>query len=523
MSDGKDVYDESSDRKIVFGLDASAVDVFGQQMIPNNGVGLSELVKNSYDADASIVEIHLGAAFEKDLDETYVAIKDDGEGMSIDDLEKKFFVIGHQHKRKEMTAKGRIPVGEKGVGRFAVQRLGKRLLLFTKKEGGPEYKVEVDWERYTAGKKIDEIELDVQVDHKKQFEEDGHGTILLIGNLRERFDGNTLAHLKRAVNHLISPFAQTRDFKIDLVVPKQMEHLSSIKDLGTAAFARQAHFQFRGTLDRTTGLLDYIFDNNHPWSEDKGKHETGVWDDWKDSFLRGIEFDFYIFNKTSALLGASGIVKTELNRLVGIRLYRNGLRVYPYGQNKGKRPENDWLGITRERAQNTKSWFGEDQCIGAINFRRDRNLNWELKDKTDRSGMIENEHWNELVRISREVVKKIHAEFMAGKGVNPLIAPKQAYKGTQLGLTDFSQNEKTSTPAPKESKVKQTPLPDPIPYAPAEDEVPSELRSARERVQEASILISEIMRDLKMDKMGVKSRVQDAESKLNEALRDLGE
>ncbi len=90
MSDREDVYDETLERKIVFGLDASAVDVFGRQMIPNNGVGLSELVKNSYDADASIVEIHLGAAFEKDLDKTYVLIKDDGEGMSEEGVAKVF-------------------------------------------------------------------------------------------------------------------------------------------------------------------------------------------------------------------------------------------------------------------------------------------------------------------------------------------------------------------------------------------------------------------------------------------------
>ncbi len=511
-----------SDQKIRFESDAKLVDTLGQQLIPNNGVGLSELVKNSYDADASIVEIHLGAAFEEDLSKSYILIKDDGEGMSFEDLEEKFFTIAHEHGRREKTPKGRIPVGEKGIGRFAVQRLGKRLLLFTKKRGGPEYKVEVDWERFTPGTKLGEVELVVQSDHEKEFEENGFGTILLIANLRERFDGKTLAHLKREVNVLISPFAQTKDFQINLKVPEDKEHLSSAK-LGTAAFARQSHFQFKGQLDKTTGLLSYTFDNNHPWSENKGYHETGVWHDWKGSFLKGLEFDFYIFNKTSALLNNTGVIRTELNSLVGIRLYRNNLRVYPYGQNDGKRPINDWLGITRERAQNTSSWFGEDQCIGAINFQRNKNLNWELKDKTDRSGMIENEHWDELIRISREVVQKIHSEFMTGKGVNPRIAPKPAFKRTQLGLSAFSQNEKTNTPSPKESKVKQGSRLNPIPYAPAEDEVPSELRSARERVQEASILISEIMRDLKMDKMGVKSRVQDAESKLNEALKDLEE
>lgn len=115
--------------------------ILGEHMISDHVVGLLELVKNSYDADATQVRVALA-----DLDNpktTQIVIEDDGFGMTATDVVEKFLSPAVDHKSRDKknqkrTPKGRLPIGEKGVGRFAVQQLGHRLNLVTRASGEPE-------------------------------------------------------------------------------------------------------------------------------------------------------------------------------------------------------------------------------------------------------------------------------------------------------------------------------------------------------------------------------------------------
>ena len=510
------------ERVLRFRSNARLVDTLGQQLIPNNGVGLSELVKNCYDADAENVSIHLGKAFDRDRDERVMMIVDDGQGMDIDALENKFFEIAHNHDRPKKTSKfGRTPVGEKGIGRFAVQRLGRFLDLYTKTEGGTEWKVEVDWDDFSDEKKLSEVGITATSDHEPKMIPTGHGTILLIKSLRERFDGNHLSKFKSDIEWLVSPFVGKTDFNIDLKVPEDKETLVG-SDISTVEIARQAHFSFKGEIDEN-GILTFTYTNNHPWSKKNGEVKTDQWGDWKESLVRNVKYDFYIYNKTKPLLAASKINAAKLRKMTGIRLFRNGLRVYPYGSNGGKGPEGDWLGITHERAQAPSKWFAEDQVIGSVNFTHSESINCQLKDKTDRSGMIENKEWEDLRRVTREIIKKLKGAYIPVAN-NPSQAPPELSPGVQIGLSDFAGSGEggiSSTSSPPKPKIPQKTAE--VPFEPPTVESPPEIEGAREYVQNASRLISEVLRDLNMEKEDVRERIKDAEGELRDALGALEE
>src|SRR5947209_5212653 len=114
--------------QIAFRPKARLVSILGEHLISDQAVGLIELVKNAYDADATEVEVQLLdlAAPEK----TTVIVRDNGFGMTISDIEGKWLSPAIDHKERDKRANRRtpmqrLPIGEKGVGRFAVQQIGR--------------------------------------------------------------------------------------------------------------------------------------------------------------------------------------------------------------------------------------------------------------------------------------------------------------------------------------------------------------------------------------------------------------
>ena len=109
----------------------------GEELNPDLTQGLIELVKNSYDADAHNCTIELNNVFNYDphnqsLFQSKITIKDDGVGMTDEDISNNWLLLGESGKSTtEKTKLGRIPVGDKGLGRLAALRLGSKTILKT--------------------------------------------------------------------------------------------------------------------------------------------------------------------------------------------------------------------------------------------------------------------------------------------------------------------------------------------------------------------------------------------------------
>src|SRR5947209_4301765 len=112
-----------------FSVDARAMLTWGRESIKDHTTAVLELVKNSYDANATVVEVEI-KTLASASGGAHVRIADNGVGMSADEVEHHWLRLGYSAKRDDrFTARGRRKTGEKGVGRISADRLGAILEL----------------------------------------------------------------------------------------------------------------------------------------------------------------------------------------------------------------------------------------------------------------------------------------------------------------------------------------------------------------------------------------------------------
>src|ERR1700740_2866981 len=143
-------------KELLFNPYARLLTMLGDQLIKNERIALVEIIKNAYDADASWVKVTFsgfGDTFEVNA-QSRIAIEDDGTGMTQEVLEQHWVNPATPIKKigketKDTTTKGRKIQGEKGIGRFAILKLGKTVSVVTRPEGSDsEYTLKFDFSPY---------------------------------------------------------------------------------------------------------------------------------------------------------------------------------------------------------------------------------------------------------------------------------------------------------------------------------------------------------------------------------------
>jgi hypothetical protein len=120
--------------------------MLGRENISSPVVAVLELVKNAYDADASQVNVIFRRTSRKD---GFIVIDDDGEGMDVNTLQDHWMVISTDNKlRSPTTRKGRYMVGEKGIGRLAMDRLARQTTIVTHRRNADGLRLIIDWTKY---------------------------------------------------------------------------------------------------------------------------------------------------------------------------------------------------------------------------------------------------------------------------------------------------------------------------------------------------------------------------------------
>ncbi len=107
--------------------------IIGKELINNDNVAVMELVKNSYDAGAKNVTVEFRNLKNPDRKNHELIIADDGIGMTKEDIENKWLNLAYSIKRVQNAQNNRLQAGNKGIGRFSCDRLGKQLDIYTKK------------------------------------------------------------------------------------------------------------------------------------------------------------------------------------------------------------------------------------------------------------------------------------------------------------------------------------------------------------------------------------------------------
>lgn len=378
---------------------ARLVSVLGEQLIRDARVGLLELVKNAYDADASKVTVELlGLA---SAETTEIIITDDGEGMDKETVLGRWLepATGHKEEAKKAGVRTpkfkRLPLGEKGVGRFAAHRLGRQLELITRKEGQPEVVVRINWDDFEQGNPyLHEVPVKWEERTPIVFTGDKTGTRMIMRVAREVWKEEDVRSVSEGLRRLMNPFKPVNDFDVRLVCPD----FARYEDLDPGDLLTRAHAIFEGLVDEN-GIMeaDYTFrlPGYRPRHLSFSKEDLRLTiKDWKPPDLKpecgGFYFRFYLWHRAAASLSQTGINDPkELDRQCGVNIFRDGIRVLPYGE-----PDDDWLSLDERRYLKPAKMIGRKTILAAIEITQSGNP--DLRDKTNREGLIENQAFLDL-------------------------------------------------------------------------------------------------------------------------------
>jgi C4-dicarboxylate-specific signal transduction histidine kinase len=366
--------------------------LLGDQLISDEVMAAVELVKNAYDADARQVIVVLDGLSRKRS--ASIEVRDDGDGMDLDTVLHVWFEPATHRKmrtrrRKARTALGRYPLGEKGVGRFAADKLGSRMELVTRARGTTqEVHLHVRWESYGGNGYLDEIENRWEVGEPRVFLGESHGTVVRISGLRTRWDAARVARLRDGLSRLVSPFSAMLDFGIALLCPEFPDHSGPVIDdlIDHAPHRLVGRVDAHGLLHVEQPAADLV--NLVPLASESFREGAN---------MRRPEcgpFHVALFVWDLDAVGHRGTRinsdrRQSLRRRNGVSLYRDGFRVWPYGE-----PGNDWLELNQRRVNNPTMRVSTNQIMGFVEITQEHSP--ELQDRTSREGLVDSTALHDL-------------------------------------------------------------------------------------------------------------------------------
>ena len=326
--------DNTNQNTIKWRFDVSTLRLRGREIITDRITALFELVKNCYDANAQNVFVEFYNVETKNSD-SKIIIRDDGLGMTLSDIRDKWMVVGTASKRREKFSPepyNRRYVGEKGIGRFAVDKLGGRVLIKTKKENETnELNVSINWDVYEQLENQAQLALFTDVENTFYYTESTeageHGTSLEITNIKEIWTQKDIQKLYRELTKIVSPYFPPKPpFNIYVFSNEHSEEFGQKKVV--ADVVDYASHSESITFDIENKRQDYLFFNQKTKEVEKKKT------DFKS--IGTIKMQLHYFN-SSAKSKYNSVYKDADAKIDGIKIYRDGLITTPFAEFKDKR------------------------------------------------------------------------------------------------------------------------------------------------------------------------------------------
>lgn len=410
---------------------ARLMNIIGDQLITDKKVAVIEIIKNCYDADAENVQVRFfnmsnyGKNYLTEKEQPYIEIEDDGEGMTLETITNVWLrpatpsKLDKKKNRNDKTKKGRIIQGEKGIGRFAIHKLGEKIELFTKSKGNDEVKLEMDFSEFnpekadlfnqpsTDYKLLEEVHNSWFVNSPPEEIKKEKGTLIRIYRLRETWNDNDFEELYKSIQRLIPPTDENaeklgvqfkQDFSITVLKDQEQytsEEVTTFKDvieraqytmIGTVSKDGVVNFEYKSTapvrkFDRKINLLS---------KEELARfnYMSYAIERWFLRFHRkptcgAFSFTFYAFDLSKP---DKTILNKDIERFIKdnfVFVLRDGVRVYPYGE-KGI----DWLNLDKLRATFKAGQFiSYNDLTGFVYISQSGNP--LLRDSTNRQGIMD--------------------------------------------------------------------------------------------------------------------------------------
>ena len=389
-----------------FKFDVSTFRLLGRELITDRITALFELVKNCYDANSNNVHI----SFEK-LNplgpDSRIIIEDDGLGMTFEDIRDKWMVIGTSSKRRNRTSPApyyRVVAGKKGVGRFAVDKLGGKLIMRTKKKDSSVWHcLETDWTKYSEEENRQlQLDFDNVSERQKLFTDIDNkywtepatigvqGTRLEISGLNDVWLERDVIRAYRELSKIVRPTQNIKyPFKIYFHVQEYKDYDNKpVESIALAKATLSYVLKFRYEEDNHKYYQEYLVESG-------GKLVVKE----KEAEVFGpIGFTIYYYDQEGKKLF------TREDRIDGIKVYRDGIIATPFAEYKSSRDEQkDLFGIDKRRWSGFFEKLSTRDIIGWVDIKDE--LNPEIKDSTNRQDFVDNKEWTTLKQF---VIDQIH-------------------------------------------------------------------------------------------------------------------
>lgn len=497
-----------------FSVHPTVVLQLGESLISDAVQALIELVKNSYDADATFAKVTIdtsGITKIEGLEGTdidgVIIVEDDGAGMDRLAIVDGWLLISNRAKRilkeaMKTTPGGRTPLGDKGLGRLGVQKLGDQLDVFTKAFGGPAYHFGFSWLDFETAPSLDAVEIEFGTTN---FEKP-KGTKIVVTGLREAelWRGEEpIRRLQRELSRMISPFRAIRNFIVVIEADGKTIDLEDISDRVRELAPVRYSMNFDGERLTVVGRakLDFFRPPNPKEAEefaliaesDGGERffeyliaqkraaylgiQRGSNNKWfvefrRDKALADVDkpeadpsgngslanpgpfngevdsFDLStsafkdqdVFNRISEF-------RQQIQRLAGVRVYRDGFAV---------RVDDDWLGFGKGWTS-AASYYGlkPANTVGYIALSARDNM--QLEETTDREGFKDTPHFRNFYSLLMEFKKfTSEAQEFFGRSWSDFSKARReqlARIDTRKGIEDISREIKSTVGAASDQEV----------------------------------------------------------------------
>jgi len=493
--------DSIQENNTSFKIHASLIYKLGESLIADEVTALSELIKNSYDADATLCFLKINTSYEEDGQKGRIELSDNGCGMNLNDIVNGWLTLSNSHKKRmkkenKTTPKyKRYPLGDKGLGRLSVQKLGKNMQLITKTlTSETEYTVTVPWGDFLKNTTIDQIPVKI---NKEEVNNDKSYTKIIITGLinniiwdkREQVD-----ILTNSISKIVSPFkSKDKSFKVIAEINGQSiepenklfdELLSTARATHTITYMsgkaeivseyKKTFFYNREILKKIksgdfslneAAIIDFwnsiknmnynvclfqqngnIFisrdeylcddiqfrvENGSMPNNDPGPFECRIYEYSQDEGLIDYQYDNIHYDILIERDEYKGFIKSYY----GIKVVRDGFIV----QGLGEGESGDWLGLSA--VSKSKGYYYDLQnnnVIGCVFLTSEKNS--ALKETTNREGFVEDSFYKKFWGVLDGSIKRIN------KTRRGLINAMKAYvSNAELSTDDDVLNYKSTS------------------------------------------------------------------------------
>ena len=452
--------DRGDSQQVSFRFHARALQALGRDLVTDDVVAVMELVKNSYDAMATTVEVHIhqeqeaadgdegeepdGEEEQKEGEEEewrergYIEISDDGYGMDYPTIENVWCVIATPHRKGSPVSKfgrrSRSATGEKGLGRLSAARLGSGLEVTTKTPGGSALAFSVDWERLMAADDLGKAAFRV-AEAPSGAIEGRYGTRLRITGLASRWSSDKIDELRENLSRLVSPFAKAEDFSLRLKASTEGTE-PNLVTIESPAFLSEPKYSITGCVGEE-GMIEYRYqycpigrpvdrecEDSEDWATVFGSLPAADKANLRESGpdCGPFEFELRAWDLTGDdtrdlaehFKESRSYIRGAIRSHPGVLVYRDDVLVLPKSDSK-----RDWLGLDLRRVSRVGPRLSTSQIVGFVQISKADNPS--VVDTSDREGLVSNPATISFRHLVTRVVGLLegerHTDRMEGRDV----------------------------------------------------------------------------------------------------------